>query len=372
MKNQLNLLLLLSVLFSSALFGQRIIRVSITASDSLEIKKIKLNIEDGMKEYEVKPLYLNNSIIISKGVYSKYPVLWVLYPRSAVSFWTKGFLISDSTASVEFTSRDSSGNPIAYCESNIIEYNKLKGYKEFQDFTLLEQKVLDSIYTARPNSTANRDSLRELENRININYFNKKLKFVETHNNLYFSFLLFKEDIIPNLFFCNADTMIKVYNGFAENIKNSFEGREVLKYLEGRVLIKKSQHAPVFITKDIHGRKVSLTNFRGDYVLISFWASWCGPCIKELPVLKKIQKDYYDRLRIISVSYDQDSSAFAKALKKYDMNWINIFGDDDLINKYGRTPIPALYLLDKDGKVLYNSFEDNTDELLSLIKDLIK
>ncbi|MEP6927227.1 MAG: TlpA disulfide reductase family protein [Ginsengibacter sp.] len=332
-----------------------------------------MSIEDGINRYDVKPLYFIDSIFFSKKVYSENPVLWVLYPKDSTSFWTKRFLVSDTKISIKFNSKESHGNPIAYCEcTNAIEYDKLKGYGELQNLTLPEQQVFESIYTVHPEAHPNADSLRELEKKTALSFFDKNLNFIKENNTLYFSFLLFKEEIIPDFLFSNADTLIKVYNTFPINFKNSFEGREMFNLLQGRIFTKKFQYAPIFTSTDMHGKKITLANYNGKYVLINFWASWCGPCLKELPVLRKIQKDYSAQLQIISVSYDKDVIAFNKAVKKYKMNWVNIFGDEDLINKYGRTVIPALYFLDRKGKVLYNSFEENQNELLSIIKKVIK
>ena len=147
---------------------------------------------------------------------------------------------------------------------------------------------------------------------------------------------------------------------------------KVLNYLIEKSSTKKDRYAPVFTTADINNKKISLTDYRGKYVLISFLASWCGPCLEEIPLLQKLKKEYLDELQIISVSYDTDTSAFNKAIKKYKMNWINIIDDDNLISKYGKTAIPALYFLDPKGKVIFNSFEVNRNELSSIIKKTIK
>jgi hypothetical protein len=78
-------------------------------------------------------------------------------------------------------------------------------------------------------------------------------------------------------------------------------------------------------------------------------------------------------LQIVSVSYDTDITAFKNIVRKYDMNWINIFNDENLIDKYGgRMPIPAIYLLSKQGKVIYNSFQNGQDSLLSTIQAFVK
>lgn len=375
MKNHLILLLFFNILYSNTLLCQKKINVSILTSNSLDLKKIKVSIKDGLNQHDIEPLFLHNNIFVSNEVYSEFPILWVLYPKDSTSFWVKGLVISDSNASIKFSSIDSLGNPLANCEcDNAIEYDKLQGYRELENFTISEQQVLESIYAFRPSANINIDSLNELENNTTKNYFNKKLQFIREHNTLLLSFLVFKEEIIDAFFLFNADTLIKVYANFPISIKNSFEGIEVLNVLKGRTSTK-YKNAPIFTSTDIQGKEITSAEFHGKYVLINFWASWCGPCVKELSMLQQIKNSYPpDKLQIISVSYDKDITAFRHAVKKFKMNWINIFGDDDLINIYGRTPIPAIYFLDKQGKILYNCFEEggNDDKLLSIIKNVIK
>lgn len=372
LKNYLILFLSLNILISCNLLGQRKLTVTITASNAIDLKKIKLTVEDGIKQQDVKPFLNKNSISISKDIISKEVILWVLYPKDSATFWVKGFLISGANTSINFTSEDSEGNPIAYCKSkNAVEYDKLKGYVELQNLIRPEQITLQNIDAAF-NSKTNRDSLYKLGAKVFERALNKKLQFVNDNKNLYFSFLLFKEDIIPHFLILGADTLMKIFDIFPVKVKNSYEGKEVFNYLKEKVSTKKNNYAPVFTSFDTNKKRVALTDYRGKYVLISFWASWCGPCLEEIPMLQKISKEYPDQLQIISVSYDTDTSAFIKAVKKYKLTWINIFGDDDLINKYGKTPIPALYFLDRNGKVLFNSFEENRDKLLSIIKEAVR
>lgn len=349
--------------------------VTITASNTLDLSKIKLRVDDGLKQKDIKPILSNDSIIISEEITSKNVVLWVYYPKDSTSLWGKGFLLSDTEATVNFTSKDSEGNPISYCKSkNAIEYDNLKGYADLQDLIRPEETILKRINESiKYDSKTNSDSLYDLGAMVNEKSLNKKLQFVKDNSKLYYSFLLFKEEIIPNFLTLETDHLINVYMTFPEKVKNSFEGKEVLNYLKARSgSTKKNRLAPLFTSFDINKKRISLTDYQGKYVLINFWASWCGPCLGEMPMLQKINQQYSDKLQIISISNDSDTVAFAKAIKQYKMNWINIYGDDGLIDKYGRTPIPALYLLDRDGKVLFNSFEENKNELPFIIDELIK
>jgi hypothetical protein len=114
------------------------IEVIISANPkTLDLKKLKLSIEDGLKQYDIEPHYADNGIFISKNFNSKDVILWVLYPKDVTSFWTKGFILSDSKASIQFINVDSSGNPISnYMVKNAIEYDKLEGYAALEKLIL--------------------------------------------------------------------------------------------------------------------------------------------------------------------------------------------------------------------------------------------
>ena len=103
---------------------------------------------------------------------------------------------------------------------------------------------------------------------------------------------------------------------------------------------------------------VPLSEFVGktDILIIDFWASWCGPCIAEIPNLKKINDKYKDKVSIVSISIDESSNAWLSALKKLDMPWTQLRAKNEdvklLKEKYFFNGIPYIILLDKSGKII--------------------
>ena len=100
----------------------------------------------------------------------------------------------------------------------------------------------------------------------------------------------------------------------------------------------------------------NLKDFRGKYLLIDFWASWCGPCRKSIPALKELYEKYNSEdFEILSVSIDGDKGSWLKALDEEDMSWTQVFTEDtgkDVMSKYNFGSIPFLILIDKDGKIM--------------------
>ena len=131
------------------------------------------------------------------------------------------------------------------------------------------------------------------------------------------------------------------------------------------------------------GKPVSQADFAGKVVLIDFWASWCSPCIRELPNVKAMYAAYHDRgFEVIGVNVDRSSSLFSAFVRKYDVPWGNLYADGKQIIgfkhpmavHYDVTSIPTVILLDRDGKVVHlrargSDLRSKLAELLGPIED---
>lgn len=110
-------------------------------------------------------------------------------------------------------------------------------------------------------------------------------------------------------------------------------------------------------------------DFKGKYLLIDFWASWCGPCLKSIPELKEIYSKYSDKdFEILSVSIDGKDADWKKALKEQNMPWKQVGAPNsgkDVMDMYQFRGIPHLVLLDKDGKIISRNVSmDSLEEFL--------
>ena len=114
---------------------------------------------------------------------------------------------------------------------------------------------------------------------------------------------------------------------------------------------------PDFSEKDVTGKPLSIANYKGKVVLIDFWATWCVPCVVELPnVLKAYEKHHRNGFEIIGISLDKDKAKLANFTKEKNMPWQQFFDGQGWGNKlavaYGVNSIPATYLLDREGKII--------------------
>jgi peroxiredoxin len=124
---------------------------------------------------------------------------------------------------------------------------------------------------------------------------------------------------------------------------------------------------PDFDEKDVAGKPVSVANYKGRVVLIDFWATWCGPCVAELPnVTKTYEKHHGEGFEIIGVSLDQDETRLTTFLKQKNITWQQFFDGkgwgNKLAAKYGVNSIPATYLLDGEGKIIAKNLRGETLE----------
>ena len=132
-----------------------------------------------------------------------------------------------------------------------------------------------------------------------------------------------------------------------------------------------------FVAKDLKGKEFKLERVlkKNKYVLVEFWASWCGPCRALIPHLKKTYKQFHKKgFEIVSFSLDHKEKMWRKASEKEDIPWINTSDlagrKSPIAEMYGVTGIPDSFLVDRDGKIIGTNYRG--DDLDKVLEELLK
>jgi peroxiredoxin len=120
--------------------------------------------------------------------------------------------------------------------------------------------------------------------------------------------------------------------------------------------LRVGERAPNFHVKTLDGKLLSLDDFRGKFVLLDFWATWCAPCVAELPNLKAVHEAYRNdhEFAIVSLSLDETADVLARFVKDHKLPWVQgIVGPESpVVTAYGATAIPATFLIGPDGRII--------------------
>jgi peroxiredoxin len=120
--------------------------------------------------------------------------------------------------------------------------------------------------------------------------------------------------------------------------------------------------APVFSLPDMNGQKVDLVSFKGKVIILEFWATWCGPCREEIPVLNQLFRKYRDKgLVVIGISLDRkEPQEVKKFLDQMQVDYINVMGGEEVLEKYSQIAklgpiraIPATFVIDRKGEICH-------------------
>ena len=184
----------------------------------------------------------------------------------------------------------------------------------------------------------------------------KQQQYVRDHHDSYFSVVALSESVSSDF---DVEEIEPLFLSIDEKYRTSFPGKAFAQRIEAAKTIGIGKKAPGFTQNDPDGNPVSLSDFQGKYVLLDFWASWCGPCRQENPNLVKAYAAYKDKgFEILGVSLDNKDGkeAWVKAIEKDGLTWTQVSDlnswNNEVARSYGVRAVPQSYLIDPQGVIV--------------------
>jgi len=276
-------------------------------------------------------------------------------------------------------------------ENRALEKLKEPVRKQMQP-VLDEYSNANSIYTAAVKRKAPEDSLDLLKEkaaavREKFTPYNKRTDkldydFFVKHPNSYVTAYMMRFHVSE----WPLDTLQMIYDNMNETVKQSMYGKDLAKEIQDLRGGSPGSMAKDFSATDINGNKLSLSDLKGKYVLLDFWASWCVPCRKGNPHLKELYAKYKDKgIEFIGISDDdRDPNAWRKAVEKDGLPWRHVLrgldmqkrmsglpNETEISDRFGIHTLPTKILIDQTGMIIgrFGEEEQELNEMLTKIFD---
>ena len=274
------------------------------------------------------------------------------------------------------------GNIMFKAHADSLDKNSISGSRTNEELDLFKRSIvpitndLNNLYKqySKILKSDNNDSLKyiiDLIDQKDQDRLDATIDYVYKNNNSIVSAYL----AMSNNHYLDLYELDSLTNNFDSSIKDSRYVKSMIERVAKLKLVSIGSTYTDFTMNDTSDNSIQLSSIIGDnYLLIDFWASWCGPCRRENPNIVSIYKDYHNKgFDILGVSLDTDKKKWTDAIDKDNLNWMHVSDLKGWNSKAGKlyavNAIPHSIILDRDGIIIAKNL--NGDELRKKVSELL-
>jgi len=373
--------MILAILSTLCCFAQGHNRVKIKIHvHGIDNGKLVVQFDDGIVMEELKLSQGDSILLIDRFINTPYPRVSTIYNRQHF----ENYFIEGDVAVLNLFYDANKTNAQVYSDKNVnvtvIDTFSNKFYAALRKDQEVELSNLNTLFKKHGHEIRTNDSVKyELTSLIKaINA--KSMDFLSGNADDFFSFYYFKDQVLGLTSFIERDpeyyTHLLAYyeRTFPDKFRQSGEGKQIVSDLKQRlspVLLKENMTMPNVYFKDSHGDSILYKNQKESFVLLDFWASWCGPCVQQIPDIKALRDQFStDNLKIVSISIDRDSASYINSIKQHKMDWVHSLDKGAVLSSsLGINSVPTVLLVDRNGKIVYykNGGKLDVDKIRSIV-----
>ncbi|WP_166785131.1 TlpA family protein disulfide reductase [Sphingobacterium psychroaquaticum] len=247
------------------------------------------------------------------------------------------------------------------------ESKKHGGYAPFgiligEPSKIIIEGDLESFYTAQVSGSKAHDVLNAYNRLVGeTNEAEALMTVVRNHPNSFASaFILERYGKV-----LTPEQALACYEGLSDAVKKTDYGKSAGNQIQGALLSKEGALVKNFSLPNEKGENIDFAVFKGKYILLDFWASWCGPCIEEFKTLREVYAQYKKSapFEIVSISTDKSEGAWKKALQNQQLPWVQLHDlpEDQAVasKRFAVTTLPTTFLIDPEGKIIKKNIRGN-------------